>query len=144
MRWVEILCRFLYLAGHLDESQALGHMAEMTVQIGDIKDVADSRFERLLELGYDGEVRSDPHASASALFAASCELAWVSDGVLNRAHTGDVDEIVAAWPALTPERRKLVRAFVADQEVLSTLDRLPNPRGRYEMSLELEPRGDRG
>ena len=101
------------------------------------------RFERLLELGYDGEIRSDPHASASALFAASCELAWVSDGVLNRAHTGDVDEIVAAWPALTPERRKLVRAFWPIRRSYRHLTACRIQRA-LEMSLKLDPRGQRG
>jgi hypothetical protein len=42
-----------------------------------------------------------------------------------------VAEIAAAWVGLTPERRNLVLAFVADQEVLSRLDRMPRPPGRY-------------
>ena len=55
-------------------------------------------------------------------------------------HEG-LDEIAAAWPALSPERRRLVLALVADQEVLSTLDRMPSPPGRYELEITLTERG---
>lgn len=52
--------------------------------------------------------------------------------------SGAISEIARAWPAITSERRKLIRAFVADQEVLSSLDRLPSVRGRYAVSIDLE------
>lgn len=52
----------------------------------------------------------------------------------------DMSEIAAAWQSLTPERRQLVLAFVADQEVLSRLDRMPTPPGRYEFDLTLRVR----
>ncbi|MGN6872539.1 MAG: helix-turn-helix domain-containing protein [Solirubrobacteraceae bacterium] len=55
-------------------------------------------------------------------------------------HEG-LEEIAAAWPALSPDRRRLVLAFVADQEVLSTLDRMPSPPGRYGLEVTLTERG---
>jgi Helix-turn-helix. len=50
-----------------------------------------------------------------------------------------VDEVAAAWPGLTEDRRRMVLAFVADQEVLSRLERMPNPPGRYLPSVTLNP-----
>lgn len=52
----------------------------------------------------------------------------------------DMGEIASTWRGLTPERRQLVLAFVADQEVLSRLDRMPTPPGRYELDISLRMR----
>jgi transcriptional regulator with XRE-family HTH domain len=52
----------------------------------------------------------------------------------------ELDEIGKAWERITPERRKVIRAFVADQEVLSTLDAAEPPLGRYSVTVTLSPR----
>lgn len=89
----------------------------------------------------DLDAISDEHAASVVWEHGDAELmaARIGGESWVKRH-GALDEIAAAWPALSHERRRLVLAFVADQEVLSTLDRMPSPPGRYELDVILTER----
>lgn len=61
-----------------------------------------------------------------------------SDG--DESSVAALKEIVATWSSLTDERRKLVRAFVADQAELSNLDRRDQHGAPFTFRIELETR----
>lgn len=123
----------LVLAGHRDAAE----LERVEERIAGVSDVA----AEISDWVYDAS-DEPPESRAVVLFAASRAVGhdvWLKGADFDKQAAQEMSEIAGAWPALTPERRKLVRAFVADQEVLSTLDRLPATRGRYEITIDLEP-----
>lgn len=119
----------LVATGHLDSDEFWRRIEESEESLGffflpsDLSEVEDEYAAS----------RWWEHGDAEWIAAQVGGEAW------KRRHEG-LEEIAIAWPALTVERRCLVLAFVADQEVLSTLDRMPSPPGRYELDVALNKR----
>lgn len=121
----------MYLAGHCDETDIEARMRELF----DDPDLSIAMVESVEDAFHDG----DTQALVSCL--------WSDDRILlGKAladfspRSADLQAIVHAWPSLSEERKRLVLAFVEDQVVLSTAERMPNPPGRYEISIELHER----
>lgn len=99
-----------------------------------------------LQLAVEGELGSlESNRSLGAADTAAMIVEQWSRRALTRAvgiddgFSKELEEIAAVWPGLSDDRRRLVLALVADQEVLSRLERMPNPPGRYLASIELKP-----
>jgi transcriptional regulator with XRE-family HTH domain len=124
----------LYLAGHVDDEELRQHV---------------DRFELALENrvggvdAMDGFDDLDEAGKAAMMWHLTADLRGLVQELSPEAapFAQDLEEIAAAWPSLTDERHRLVRAFIADQAVLSQLDRMPNPPGRYLLSIDLVERG---
>ncbi len=121
----------LFVAGHIDRAELDRRVEALRDTLDDVAHAADS-----VDAAGDEDV-------AEVLWRLSdAELAAARfGGELSADARRDVSEIATAWSSLTPERRQLVLAFVADQEVLSNLDRMPAPPGRYELEVTLNKRG---
>jgi transcriptional regulator with XRE-family HTH domain len=120
----------LFLAGHIGREELERRTAELVVQL----DAVSSELDVLSEP--DGET-----VAQTLWQLADHDLPPIGIGNETwREIRRDIEEVAAAWTALTPERRRLALAFVSDQEILSSLDRMPSPPGRYEMEMELRPR----
>jgi transcriptional regulator with XRE-family HTH domain len=132
------------LAGNTGEGDGVEYLIELVRHFEALKDEMATLSDEINDLiGDEDQIRKDPKRAAGVLFMATRQLSrsifdW-SPGRPNPQQS-ELGEIAGIWSALTPERRALIRTFVADQEVLSTLDRLPNPRGRYRFTIELEER----
>jgi transcriptional regulator with XRE-family HTH domain len=132
----------LTLAGHLTGAAAVERLTELDEDLA----AATEPAAEYLSAEYGGDVledETDRRGWAARLFFGSGvdTLGWgleLGEDVESRER---LRELVRAWPALTPQRRCLVRAFVADQEVLSALDRMPSAPGRYEIEIQLTDRG---
>ena len=144
---------FLVIAGHLNGQKAhalLQRELESTTELSGSASNLEEHVEDLLDetgLWPSGELPAEladekQRSIARSLLALpdseSFNLLSLADYEAEAA--AQIREIASAWPALTEERRKLTLAFIADQEVLARLDRLPNPRGRYDLELQLSPR----
>lgn len=120
----------LFLAGHINAEE--------------LEDRTDGLIDALLAAGEAGQalgVTSDEDAAQALWRHGDGELMAASvGGKVSVELMADISEIAAAWVSLTPERRRLALAFVADQEVLSTLDRMPTPPGRYTIDVSLGER----
>jgi transcriptional regulator with XRE-family HTH domain len=101
------------------------------------------KFEETLGSFLPTDLNEIDDESAASQWWSWGDAEWMAAQVGGEAwkqrHEG-LEEIALAWPALTAERKRLVLAFVADQEVLSTLDRMPSPPGRYELDVVLNKR----
>jgi transcriptional regulator with XRE-family HTH domain len=126
----------LRLAGHKGDAveQEIGRIED---SLGDMSDIAGDIGDRIIELESSGGSEDEVAALLFHASRLSRPEYWLGNMGLDDSADA-VAEIMKAWPAITPERRKLILAFVADQEVLSALDRLPSSRGRYSISIELE------
>lgn len=125
------------LAGY-DDEETIHRAKEVVATVSSMAEYATRLMEELGEC-YPAAGPPEP-ISAAFLFEVSQEyeaMRWVNE------HSGDEElyrdvaglrEVAELWRRLTPERRKLVRAFVADQEALSSLD---PERGRYKMKIGL-------
>lgn len=126
----------LVLAGHLGQEELEQYVKgrEGTFDTEDIW------------LAMEGELTNDeqdrtlgPLDAAAMIIDRWSRRALASElGFGDDSSRGQLEEITAAWPGLTEDRRRFVLAFVADQEVLSRLDRMPNPPGRYMPRIALE------
>lgn len=133
------LVPLLVLADHL------GHD-----ELKEFVDARDNTFDRLeaVSLTMQGEMGNEERIFGFRDAAAMIVEQWSKQalarefGLEDDASDGQLEEIAAVWPGLTDDRKRLVLAFVADQEVLSRLDRMPNPPGRYAPRVELLPVGD--
>jgi hypothetical protein len=118
----------LLAAGHLDSDEFWRRIEKFDDRIGAF-------------LPTDLTEADDEHAASQWWKWADAE--WMAARVGGEAwkqRREGLEELALAWPALTPERKRLVLAFVADQEVLSTLDRMPSPPGRYDVDVALTKR----
>jgi transcriptional regulator with XRE-family HTH domain len=120
----------LYLAGHVDDEELRQYLR---------------RFESAVEdrVGFVDEMEAfdeqDDAGQAHIMWDLTANLRGLVQDLDPEAapFAQDLEEVAATWPSLTDERRRLVRAFIADQAVLSQLDRMPSPPGRYQVSIEL-------
>lgn len=120
----------LYLADHLDDQELRHHLR---------------RFERAVEnrVGFVDQMEAfdeqDEAGQARTMWDLTADLRGLVQDLDPEAapFAQDLEEVAATWSSLTDERRCLVRAFVADQAVLSQLDRMPSPPGRYQVLIEL-------
>ncbi|MCB8969510.1 MAG: helix-turn-helix domain-containing protein [Thermoleophilales bacterium] len=120
----------LLFAGHIDR-------AELDRCLSEVVERLDARGLESVESDFALEASDDEDLAQVVWRMAGQALPAI--GVNNESWLeirDEVEEIAAALTALTPDRRRLVRAFVADQEVLSALDRLPTPRGRYRFAID--------
>lgn len=119
----------LFIAGHIDRAELERRMSDLVERLDALSWQSDGVFEL-----------ADDAVAAQAIWQrADQALPAIGVGTEQWLEIREeIEEIAAAWTALTPDRRRLVRAFVADQEVLSALDRLPTSRGRYHFAIELE------
>lgn len=131
------------LAGYDDEETIHRADEEIVATVRGMAEYSTRLLEELDEYYVDpADAGSDPPEPIipALLFEVSREyeaMRWVNE------HGGDEElyrdvaglrEVAELWTRLTPERRKLVRAFVSDQEALSSLD---PERGRYKVKINL-------
>lgn len=131
----------LVIAGHLTGEAAGGRLLELQDEIEERDEPAASFLDAgARELAVEDE--ASRRYLAWTLFEGSRAdlLGWGFQRDEDDETRKEVEELIRAWRALTPERRLLVRALVADQEVLSRLDRLPSAPGRYEIDIRLTDR----
>lgn len=119
----------LFLANHIDREEMEGRTSEVIGRLDAISSEADA-----LLVDHEDENTAEALWRLADHTLPPIGLADDSWREIRR----DIEVIAEAWVALTPERRQLVLAFVSDQEVLSTLDRLPSHRGRYRFAVEPE------
>lgn len=119
----------LYLAGHLDDDELRHHLRRFEGAVDRVG------FVDAME-GFDEQ---DEAGQARIMWDLTANLRGLVQDLDPEAapFAQDLEEVAATWPSLTDERRRLVRAFIADQAVLSQLDRMPSPPGRYQVSIEL-------
>jgi len=124
----------LYLAGHIDEDEVRRHFEQL-------EGAVESRVGYVEAM--DGAEEFSEDWQAKVIWELTANLKnLVGDLTPDDPQSAqDLQEIAAAWSSLTDERRLLVRAFIADQAVLSQLDRMPAPPGRYAIAIELTDRG---
>jgi transcriptional regulator with XRE-family HTH domain len=119
----------LVLAGHLDSDEFWRRIENFEESVGSFflpRDLADVDDEFAASRWWE-------HGDAELIAGRIGGEAW------KQRYEG-LEEIAVAWTALTADRRRLVLAFVADQEVLSNLDRMPSPPGRYELDVQINRR----
>lgn len=143
----------LVIAGHFDEGREVERLRSAFDQIADEHDTAISAANEF-DFQLDDVPWTDPGALdrgdrlvlARRLFTAPVldPVDFLADDGADEVIRTELRELMRAWPALTPERRRLIRGLLADQEVLSTFERMPNPPGRYEMDVRLSQRNDDG
>jgi len=127
----------LVLSGHLIDREAVRALDPLLVEGYERADAVEGAAELVMDEDPAG-IRS----AADLVFrrgSPGAAATWLAGA--DPSDRG-VAEIAAAWVGLTTERRNLVLAFVADQEVLSRLDRMPRPPGRYELTIQLADRED--
>lgn len=129
----------LFLAGHITEDEVTEHIESLATEMVWLSEITDNPLYSG-DLGDLREEFGDLRSAAESLFLSSRQ---VTESVLSMlggssgsGATG-LKDVASAWPGLTPERRRLVIAFVSDQEVLSRLDRLGGSRGRFEFDVVL-------
>lgn len=134
-------------------ARALGRLPEGLYKLADdlnddeLAGAAPELFDSFMELFPDGA--SDPEARELGLrkfarlaFLEHDPLAVVV-GVPGDRVAPDAEalhEIVGSWGALTDDRKRLVRTFVADQVELSELDRRDRHGASFGFSIELKDR----
>jgi transcriptional regulator with XRE-family HTH domain len=128
----------LVLSGQLTDRDAVQALDPLLVEGYDLVDVVEAAADWLKD-----EDPAGIRYAADRIFLrgpAAATAPWLGGADPT---AGALAEIAAAWAGLTPERRNLVLAFVADQEILSRMDRMPRPAGRYELTIQLRDREDR-
>lgn len=131
----------LFIAGHLSGPNAIDELDTIRQRLQEMEssvvaaDAADDWFT--------GDTEEDHRYAAYILFNGSRGDPFgygFDQAALDEESLAELKELIRAWPALSPERRRLMRALVADQEILSSLERLPTAERRVRFDVQLEER----